>query len=250
MTDEMTPERELRLIRDELLQRFGPFPDLVTLAAQGLCTALWRNAGVEDVHGGRDSRIHDGEMFAANVATTRLIRSCLECVEYYETDDGWSDPEHMIDWETMAYGLLDPDRIAAGTRSVADLLGPAYDEWVAGAESAIDYLADLEAERGRDYVLMRYACAADPAFWGGPSWPWTVETFVKYVNPEPPGIARAELWRALLEAPDRMDPEILSWCVSEGIQFASSIKDKNSGPGCLVGKPDRIAREPESADRV
>lgn len=243
MTDELTPQRELGLIRDALLQQFGPFPDLVTLAAQGLTTALWRNAGAEDVHGGQDSRIHDGEMFAANVATTRLIRSCLECVEYYETEDGWSDPEHMIDWETMTFELLAPERIVAGARSVADLLGPAYDEWAAGAANTIDYLADLEAERGRDYVLMRYACAANPAFWGGPSWPWTVETFVRYVQPEPPGITRAALWRALLEAPDRMDPEILSWCVSEGIQSANSIKRKNGGPGCLVGKPDRIARE-------
>ena len=66
--------KAVAMMRERVQDHYGPDVDPLPLAASGLTQRAWRNAEAEGVHGGgTDRRISDGEMLAANVATTRLV---------------------------------------------------------------------------------------------------------------------------------------------------------------------------------
>ena len=113
------------LLEGLVVERYGTDFDVRMIASVGLAKAAWRNTEVEDAHAGNGlGRIHDGEMFAANVATTRLIHRHLNAS---------SD----IDWAGLANELVRPDRVA-GARTVSDLLGELYDGWAEQSHALIE----------------------------------------------------------------------------------------------------------------
>lgn len=196
------------MMRKHVLDHYGADVDPIPLAAIGLTQRVWRNAGVEGVHGGgTDSRISDGEMFAANVATTRLV------LEYLK-----SFP--VVDWDALANALVDSNRVV-GRRTVSDLLGEIYDEWVETAHSVIATQRDMMSQYGFDFVLWFDAVSSFDAnyWWGSPLWPALVAAFIHGLTESPPGTNIEELRRGLIDAPDTMDPEILDWCASHLIGY-------------------------------
>lgn len=95
---------EVLRLRHKLFETYGPDVDLLGLAAIGLTQRVWRS----DFHGHTEDahhRITDAEMFAANVATTRLV------LEHFG-----SYPE--VDWQSLSDAITDGDRVA-GQRASA-----------------------------------------------------------------------------------------------------------------------------------
>jgi hypothetical protein len=124
------------LLEGLLVERYGTDFDVRMIASVGLARAAWRNTEVEDAHAGNGlRRIDDGEMFAANVATTRLIHRYL-------------DASSGIDWAGLANELVRSDRVA-GARTVSDLLGELYDGWAEQSHALIETQGDFELDRGR-----------------------------------------------------------------------------------------------------
>ncbi|HEY1840021.1 MAG TPA: hypothetical protein VGG53_07295 [Mycobacterium sp.] len=146
-------------------------------------------------------------MFAANVATTRLV------LEYLR-------PFPAVDWNALGNALVDPDRVA-GRRTVSDLFGEMYDEWVDTAHSVIDTQRDMMSQCGPDFVLWFDADSSlnSNYWWGSPLWPTLVAAFINGLTESPPGTNIEELRRGLIDAPNAMDPEVLDWCVSHLIGY-------------------------------
>ncbi|MGY1930930.1 hypothetical protein ACW9HL_15200 [Nocardia gipuzkoensis] len=194
--------------------RFGSDP--VPVAAYSMMLTIWRNTIVEDVHPGDGlSRIHDGEMFAANVTVFRMIRDFLTTVGH--------SPAGRAEWDLLRHRLVDPNRIAAGTRTVADLLGEHYERWAEHASDTCAYYADLTAPADRDmeWFTTGNACfgAVQPNWFGLPYWPGVVQQFLAAAHDSALPLPAEQLRAGLLDGPDRMDPEILLWCVEAGIGY-------------------------------
>lgn len=198
--------KAVAMMRKRVQDHYGPDVDPLPLAAIGLTQRAWRNAEAEGVHGGgTERRISDGEMFAANVATTRLVLHNLG-----------SFP--AVDWDALANALADSDRFA-GRRTVSDLLGELYDEWVDTAHSVIATQQDMMSQYGPDFVLWFNANSSIGSnWWGSPRWPQLVVAFTEGLTELPPGTNIEELRRGLTDAPDAMDSKILDWCVSHRIR--------------------------------
>lgn len=198
--------RAVAMMRQRVRDHYGPDVDPLPLAAIGLTQRAWRNAEAEGVHGGgTDRRISDGEMFAANVATTRLVLRNLR-----------SFP--AVDWDALASALVDSVRFA-GHRTVSDLLGELYDEWVDTAHSVIETQRDMMSQYGLDFVLWFNANSSIGSdWWGSPRWPRLVGAFTDGLTELPTGTNIEELRRGLTDAPDAMDSKILDWCVSQRIR--------------------------------
>ncbi|MRH92126.1 hypothetical protein GFY24_32605 [Nocardia sp. SYP-A9097] len=213
--------------------------DQLAVAAYSMMLGVWRNTVVEDAHASSGlSRISDGEMFAANVAVFRLMRDFLE-----------AEDRTPAAWDRLSREVVRPDRIAAGSRTVADLLGEYYSEWATGAQGALEYFAQLTERDDHD---MRWFVAVKSCFgsmhrtwFGMPDWPRVVDTFVDkpFSGSRPveeydeddlarfPGLVEqarrprvlpipaADLRAGLLDGPDRMDPQVLGWCISDAIGF-------------------------------
>lgn len=195
-------------LRHSLWGRYGDDIDLLPLAALGIVRLAWRNdrnGEVETAHitriSGRRDRISDGEMFAANVATTRLIRDHIR-------------PYPAVDWEALTEALIDPGRMA-GRRSVVDLLGATrHQRWTRSATIFIDSIVNMIAKNGPDFALLLLAASgADyDNWWSGPRWQQLVDTFITELTEQPPGMSLDDLRIGLLDAPDELDPAILDWC--------------------------------------
>jgi hypothetical protein len=198
--------KAVAMMRERVQDHYGPDVDPLPLATIGLTQRAWRNAEAEGVHGGgTDRRISDGEMFAANVATTRLVLQNLR-----------SFP--AVDWDALANALVDSDRFA-GRRTVSDLLGESYDEWVDTAHSVIATQRDMVSQYGPDFVLwFNVDSSIGSNWWGSPRWPRWVAAFTDGLTELPPGTNIEKLRRGLTDAPDAMDSKILDWCVSHRIR--------------------------------
>ena len=198
-------DAESLALRRTLFEKYGPHVDLVGLAAIGITRRLWRNdeyGYVEEAH----NRITDGEMMAANVATTRLV---LEVLGTY--------PE--VDWQTLADALTDPHRVA-GRRTAVDLLGKTrHRRWASWARKFILAIPRVIDQHGAEYVVLGLANdgAVSADWWGGPSWPQLVDAFIAQRSADPPGMSVEALRLGLLDAPDQVDPAILDWCT--GVQL-------------------------------
>ena len=143
-------------------------------------------------------------MFAANVATTRLVRVYLRC--------------DVIDWDSLSQEFVDPNRLA-GRRTVAHLFGPLYDGWRIEGEQSILEQGDLATARGQRWMMLMNAVRAPRDWWGMPEWPDRVERFIAGLDASPPAISRDALRLALLDGPDAADPTDLGWCIDRGINF-------------------------------
>ncbi|MBF6405086.1 hypothetical protein IU442_27150 [Nocardia cyriacigeorgica] len=213
--------------------------DQVAAAAYSMVPAVWRNTLVEDAHAtnGLD-RISDGEMFAANVATFRMARDFLAAKD-----------RRYPAWRRLSREVVRADRIAAGTKTVADLLGEYYQEWAEHAAGTVMYYAELTKQDDHDmdwFVAVKSCFGSVRANWFGmPNWVRLVDAFVdKHFSGSHPleeydaddfdrypslveharqprvlPIPAEELRAGLLDGPDRMDPDVLDWCIDDGIGF-------------------------------
>lgn len=199
------------MLRHNLTDRYGDNVDLIALAALGITRLAWRSdrsghveaAHATRLHGGRD-RISDGEMFAANVATTRLILSYIHAY-----------PD--ANWDALAHALVDPSRIA-GRRTIVDLLGKTrHRRWAMSAGMFIDGIVNMIEKHGTEFTLLFHAVAGAEydRWWSGPRWQELVDNFMGQLTDDPPGLRRDDLRAGLLEAPDQLDPYILDWCTDE-----------------------------------
>ncbi|SKU60635.1 Uncharacterised protein [Mycobacteroides abscessus subsp. massiliense] len=187
--------------------------DPVALLAIGLTQSAWRNTVVEEAHAGPRSSFHDGEMFAANVANTRLIYKYL--VDYPD-----------VDWQGLADEFVDPHRVLAG-RTIVELLGKTRHKlWEKEARKQIEAIPYAISHFGAELTLWVFAnggqpfSGACPEWWGSPWWPEFIEKFTAALTDNPPGINGEELKTAFLERPEDIDPEVLLWCVhDQGMQF-------------------------------
>lgn len=186
-------------------ERFGA--DQLPAAAYSMVLGAWRTTLVEDAHAGDGlNRISDGEMFAANVAAFRIMRGFLAAAD--------RSPEA---WQRLAHTLADPERVAAGRRTVADLLGEHYREWAADCASAVRYYAALTGPAEHDmawFIAVKSCFGAVSGDWFGmPGWARVVEAFSGRADPALPDAVRA----ALLTAPDQLDPADLERYIRAGI---------------------------------
>jgi hypothetical protein len=144
---------------------------VIALAAIGITRHAWRsdwNGYVEDAHtvaaSRRRTRIIDGEMFAANAATTRFV---LEHLSSY--------PD--VDWEELADAFIDPNRIA-GRRTLVDLLGTTrHSRWARWAWKYITTVGWMVTNYGPEYTLILQANEGTRCdyWWAGPNWSELVE---------------------------------------------------------------------------
>ncbi|PPJ25644.1 hypothetical protein C5F51_22730 [Nocardia nova] len=224
--------------------------DQCAVAAYSMMLGVWRNTIVEDAHAsGGVNRISDGEMFAANVATFRMMRDFLEA----------ADRTHAA-WQRLAHEVIRPDRLAAGSRTIADLLGEYYDQWAKHAGSTLMYYAELTEADDHDmawFISVKSCFGSVHRHWFGmPEWPHLVNAFVdkpfsgtrplhdyneddayRYPSlverartPRVLPITAEELRAGLLNGPDHMDPDVLNWCVHDGIGFLRIPHDSNNSP--------------------
>jgi hypothetical protein len=200
--------------------------DALGLVAIGLAHDFWRGQWetVEQAHIHRPPhrmrRITDGEMFQINVKITRImleeLRLGFDLDEVVKrlTDDGL----YASSWVP---GAADQQK-----RSVADLLGPYYDDWRAAVQDTAAQISHDIEESGLVDVLTRYARFATltaPHWWSGPGWPAMVDAFVDGLQEPPPGLplglANLRVVRDLLHHhPDRLGAQVLQWCVDHGIR--------------------------------
>ncbi|WP_067650215.1 hypothetical protein [Nocardia harenae] len=186
-------------------ERFGA--DQLPAAAYSMVLGAWRTTLVEDAHAGDGlNRISDGEMFAANVGAFRIMRAFLTAAD--------RSPEA---WQRLSHTLVDPERVAAGRRTVADLLGEHYREWAADCAEAVRYYARLTGPDDHDmawFIAVKSCFGAVSGNWFGmPGWARVVEAFAARAEPALPETVRS----TLLTAPDRLDPVQLERYVRAGI---------------------------------
>jgi hypothetical protein len=206
---------ELQRAKMNVLKHFRTeIDDPIPLFAIGLTVTAWRNTIVEDAHAGPRSRFHDGEMFAANVASTRLV---YEYVQDYPS----------VDWTALADSFVDPNRVLAG-RAIADLLGKTrHKAWARKARTTIEVVPYMIRDVGAELALWWLVSGSQPVFpqgypewWGSPWWPEFVDKFTKSLTEDPPGMSAATLRAALLDRPEDIDPDVLQWCVDDqGMRF-------------------------------
>lgn len=193
-------DAETRTLRRKLFDAYGADVDLIGLAAIGITRHAWRSdidGHVEEAH----HRISDGEMFAANAATTRLVREHLG-----------THPD--VDWQKLADAFTDPSRVA-GRRTLIDLLGKTrHRRWANWTTKFIVVIDRIICQDGAENVLANLASwgGAYDTWWAGPRWPQLVDAFIAQLTADPPGMTTEQLRSGLLDAPDRMDPAILDWC--------------------------------------
>jgi hypothetical protein len=216
MAERLTPE-DIESARQKVRDHFGSDVDPLPLAAIGITVQVWRRTDeLEDAHTIRfpaKDRITDGEMFAANAATTRFILARIQ-------------PSYSaVDWLTLADDVTDPARFA-GRRTVSHLLGSTRQKkWAARARRTIDYQAIIVKEYGPEICWLHAHFGSTHIWWGHPDWPALVATFIDGLRGEPPHASAAELHSGLLDSPDTMDPEILDWCTSQLIGYTLMRRD-------------------------
>lgn len=224
----------------ESIERGGGLDTLqhqVAIAAYAMTQSVWRNTIVEDCHADPDGP-HDGEMFAANVSTFRIFR------EFLEAGDRSRDA-----WDRLRRKLTDPFRTVAA-KDLWDMIPGGVDEdgyfemWDRHATSLLRYFAELTEPVDHDIewfiaVNSCYGASGKSRWFGMPGWSRRVEVFVSKEWPGPWSpvdeegseflkvregvrelpIPADELRTGLLDAPDLMDPDVLAWCIEDGLDF-------------------------------
>jgi hypothetical protein len=200
---------DIGVLRAAFRSTVGDNADAVTFAAAAIAQRAWRNSEVEFAHAGNGlDRISDGEMFAASVVMFRIVHGHLR--------------EPRTEWSALELEVIRPDRIIAG-RAVADLLGALYEPWTHTVDSVFKTCSQIEAQRGRDYMIAMNAAMASVSGvrdtdWGMPRWPEVVEAFFDDLDSIPP-MNPEDLRTGLLTAPDALGAEVLQWCIDRGIGF-------------------------------
>lgn len=201
-------------LREQVTAMVGPLSDadVVAVAATSVVHQVWRNTVVEWAHGGDGlGRISDGEMFSANVTLTRLVQGLL--------DLGGTD------WMAVYDALTGPG-LRLASRSTADLLGDAYDEWLDGLDRALGSLDALQDRLGPDLLVWLHTMqGVSTCWWGTPWWPDCVAAFVDEAE-DTPDLAElaadAARWApALIDAPDQLSPQELEAFVTAGLGYAA-----------------------------
>lgn len=214
------------------------------LALAHLC---WRNTVVEDWHADPDSPLHDGEMMAANVATTRIFHQVLwdafgeriadaTLVSRYDFT-----PDDVV---ILRYAFADayeagfhPDRLLPHGQTLREIGGDELDVLTQHADVQLDALLDQAERRGVATVILWLAArgsAGCAGWWGSPRWPRIVEAFLARLADrnndywerwgwvDPPAEAQdVDRFRhLLLSAPDELEPATLQFCIDQaGIGF-------------------------------
>lgn len=206
-------------------------PQLVNLAAVAVTRLVWRDSPVEDWHAVPVSRVSDGEMMRANVATTRLVRSMIGRLEDWAT--GERDAARIM--EDAVSAVVAPSRRLPDGRTVAEF-APDGRQLLLLQEHASG-LASLWGRRFRECgvreVLSVLACCAARwcwRWWLTPTWPAVVDAILSQVSTAMHGefgltapdemIGERGLKRlaeVLLAGPDRLSPEAASWVVRAGL---------------------------------
>lgn len=204
---------------------------LLWAAAVGTTLALWRNTVIENWHAGPDSRLTDGEMMRASVASTRLIRERLALTS--------------SDFKAIGAALTARDRVMPDGRTLLEVAptGRHLDVLRSDVAKAAARLAEEQDRRDPRRVLVTLAVRT--AFgglhlFGMPRWPGIVAAFCRAVDDphdvhcgaalrhpdlrarRPADIADTSRLRELLLAgPDRLSAPGAAWCVAAGIGYAT-----------------------------
>ncbi|WP_457113043.1 hypothetical protein [Marmoricola sp. URHA0025 HA25] len=206
---------------------------------------LWRDTVLEEWHGA--GRIHDAEMMAANVATTRIIRDSM-WTQFADALTEGLDSRHALTLEytevleawfsCLHDDVFAPDRGLPHGITLAELARDELEEFSNRAGHMLDNLLDLADSHGPHATLMMLANWGKQArwWWSTPTWPYQVDEFLSRIDdpdhafwkvggppgPAPePGDDRAWLRKMLLVGPDQMPIEVLDWCIGPGgIGFA------------------------------
>ncbi len=200
----------------------------------------WRNSLLEDWHAGTDSRITDGEMMRANVATTRIFHQSL----WFAIGESWAElgplapdligVDQLVDaFDDALETAFDPERRLPHGITLRELGGSECPEFVDQAELQLGALLDMAEQHGVPVVVRWLAVRGTlmvPNWWGTPRWPYVVdELFRRLDDPEhdhwrstgppaaPPAPADDRAWfrSTLLCAPDELTTEVLDYCIHE-----------------------------------
>lgn len=245
--DSFNPE----LLETALRTSGGVHPDDVItqlryapLALTHLC---WRNTVVEDWHAGPNSSLHDGEMMAANVATTRIFHQALWAAFGDRVADATlvcRDDFAPQDLESLQYAFadayeagFDPDRRLPHGRTLADAGGDTVDDLAQHAELQLESLLDQAERHGVAVVILWLAARGHGAcrnWWGSPRWPRIVDALLARLDDrsdehwqrrgwvDPPAEVQntARFRHLLLSAPDELETATLQFCIDRaGIGF-------------------------------
>jgi hypothetical protein len=253
--DDLSPEREERLIGEMLRERGGIDPcrlgPVIDLAALGLVSGAWRNTCVEDWHA--EGRLHDGDMMRVNSHMTWRARQILRrwMTEVGLAADGpllALDDVAASDVESLAIRmfrwLANPRRRLITGVTLAELADGDLREYEDDADLRLGGFARQAAERGARFGMARTAAhgaLACPHWWGHPRWPDLVDRlllalddpadrhwgpageFRKHLPPEPPVVSDRKLLRQVLRSrPWDLSSESATWLITAGIRYLRS----------------------------
>jgi hypothetical protein len=251
--DEISPQREEALLEAVLRYQVGIDPDrlgpVLDLAAVGIVNSGWRNSPVEDWHAG-DGPLSDGDMLRVNAHTTWRVR---EIMRRWRTDFTLTARSPMaaldgLETDYVAWlaarifrWLINPSRRLPTGVTLADLAGDDLGEFTEHVDGTLGGFAATAERRGARFALYRAAAhggLACPHWWGTPTWPELVRTFVHTLDDpghshwgpegtwrtrlsrEPAQVAdRGGLQRILHDRPWDLEPVAARWIVSAGIGY-------------------------------
>ncbi len=248
LRDEISPQREEALLEAVLRHQVGIDPSqlgpVLDVAAVGIVNGGWRNSPVEDWHAG-DGPLSDGDMLRVNAHTTWRVRQIMRRwrseagltapspVDGLDTDDVDRLAVRIFRW------LVSPRRRLPTGVTLAALAGDDLGEFTDHVDRTLSGFVTGAARRGPRFALYRAAAHGGLAcahWWGMPTWPGLVRTFVQLLDdrrhshwgpdgswrgrlsPEPTQAAdRAGLQRILLNRPWDLEAEAAQWIVNAGI---------------------------------
>jgi hypothetical protein len=251
--DEVSPQREKALLEVMLRHQVGIDPSqlepVLDLAAVGIVNSGWRNSPVEDWHAG-DGPLSDGDMLRVNAHTTWRVR---EIMRRWRTETGLTARSSMAaldgldidDVDQLAVRIFrwlsNPSRRLPTGVTLAELAGDELREFTDHVNGTLGGFAATAERRGARFALYRAAAQgglACPHWWGTPTWPELVRTFVHVLDdpghshwgpdgswrsrlpPEPAQVAdRVRLRAILLNRPWDLEAEAAEWVVDAGIGY-------------------------------
>jgi hypothetical protein len=250
---QISPRREEALLEAVLRHQVGIDPSqlgpVLDVAAVGIVNSGWRNSPVEGWHAG-GKPLSDGDMLRVNAHTTWRVR---EIMRRWRTEAGLTARSPMAgldgldtdDVDRLAVRifrwLVNPSRRLPTGVTLADLAGDDLGEFTDHMDGTLGGFAATAERRGLRFALYRAAAhggLACPHWWGTPTWPELVRTFVHVLDdpghshwgpdgswrirlpPEPAQVAdRVPLQRLLLHRPWDLEPEAAQWIVDAGIGY-------------------------------
>jgi hypothetical protein len=250
--DELSPDREERLIAEMLRERGaidpGRLGPVIDLAALGLVSSAWRNTCVEGWHA--EGRMHDGDMMRVSSHMTWRARQILH---RWLTEAGLAadgplsalDDVAAEDVEWLAIRvfrwLVNPSRSLITGVTLAELARGDLLEYEDDASLRRGEFARQAADRGARFEMAltaAHGALACPHWWGHPRWPDLVDRLLlaledpadthwghggelrKRLPREPPVVADRKLLRQVLRSrPWDLTSESATWLVTAGIGY-------------------------------